>query len=190
MLRLASLLLALVLGLVALAACGGTSPSADPATSPNRSPGSAGDVGRYLRISEIGLGPDGYVTLTNFTDQPADLATLFLCQADGCVDLPAYVVEPGASARITAGNGNGLDDVAHTGADLELQADDGEVALYSLTDLDDLRSLHAYLEWGSTPHEITQRAIDAGLWLQGSYAPTLPTATRLYQNDAGLWLFE
>ena len=66
----------------------------------------------------------------------------------------------------------------------------GEVALYSSSDIKDQRALHAYLEWGSTPHVITALAIKDGIWLTGSYAPTSAKATRLFQNDSGLWLFD
>jgi hypothetical protein len=47
------------------------------------------------------------------------------------------------------------------------------------------------MQWGSTPHELTGLAIDAGLWLEGGYAPTSEKATRLFRvKETGLWLFE
>jgi hypothetical protein len=33
-------------------------------------------------------------------------------------------------------------------------------------------------------------AIDAGLWIKGSFAPTADNATRLFRNEGGLWLFD
>jgi hypothetical protein len=153
-------------------------------------PGDASDVGRYFKISEVGLGPRGWVTLVNYTDTPASLATLFLCQGDGCVDLPDYDVAPGAEARIAVGDGAGLNNVALKNAALELTPPNGEVALYSASNVNDPKGMRTYLEWGSTPHPLTDIAIDKGIWLTGSYAPSGPEATRLWQNDAGLWVWD
>ncbi len=48
-----------------------------------------------------------------------------------------------------------------------------------------------YFQWGSTPHELIQRAIDAGLCIEGGYGPSSQNATRLYKvAESGLWLFE
>ena len=78
-----------------------------------------------------------------------------------------------------------------TGATLgELRPADGEVALYSSQNVNDPKAMLVYLEWGSTPHEDTQTAIDAGLWIKGSYAPSAKDATRLFRQDTGLWLFD
>ena len=147
-------------------------------------------MGRYFSIEEIGLGPDGWVTLHNYTDTAASLDSLYLCQPPHCIDLPDVVVEPRSLARIAVGGGSSLDDVAMTGADLTLEPTDGEVALYSTDDVDDSTRLWAYLEWGSTPHEGTAAAIEVGLWNEGSYAPSGPTATRLWKTDANLWVWD
>jgi len=37
---------------------------------------------------------------------------------------------------------------------------------------------------------MTPLAITAGLWMNGSFAPTSANATRLYRADTGLWLFD
>jgi hypothetical protein len=137
------------------------------------------------------LGSDGYVALTNFTDQPASLGGLFLCQGAKCFELPNVEVAPGATARVAVGNGASLDGVVATGATVgELQPSDGEIALYASKKLDDPKAILAYLEWGSTPHEDTQVAIDAGLWIKGSFAPSSDNATRIFHNEGGLWLFD
>jgi hypothetical protein len=48
-----------------------------------------------------------------------------------------------------------------------------------------------YFQWGSTPHELTQLAIEAGLWVEGGYGPSSENATRLFKvAETGLWLFE
>ena len=177
---------------VTLAACGPSGPSGSTTVQNPGSftPGDANDVGRFFKISEVGLGPNGWVTLVNYTDTGASLETLFLCQASGCVDLPDYVVAGGAAARVAVGDGKGLENVALTGADLDLPPLNGEIALFSTDTIADAKGLRTYLEWGSTPHAITAMAIRNGIWLDGSYAPTAANATRLFQNESGLWLFD
>ena len=171
------------------------SPSQAPVASPDASqapaPSSnAADVSRYFSIEEIGLGPNGYVTLLNYTDASASLDTLYLCHASRCADLPDVVVGPGEIARIAVGDGAGLEKVAMMGAGLDLPPLDGEIAVYASKDVRNSNDVRAYLEWGSTPHELTTVAIEAGLWLEGSYAPSGPNATRLWKTDGNLWVWD
>ena len=57
--------------------------------------------------------------------------------------------------------------------------------------LDDPAEMLVYLQWGSTPHALTDLAVQAGLWLKTGYAPTTSNATRLYKvAESGLWLFD
>jgi hypothetical protein len=176
-----------VAALLLAAALTGGCGAAPPSSSPSRVDSGAS---RFFAIDEVGLGPDGYITLLNYTDVAASLDELYLCQPPTCVDLPDVVVEPGEVARIAVGDGAGLDDVAMTDAPLALEPADGEIAIYESEDVSDPTKIHAYLEWGSTPHEATRVAIEAGLWRDGSYAPSSPDATRLYQTDANLWVFD
>lgn len=146
----------------------------------------------YFSINEVGLGPDGYVSLTNFTEVPVTTDGLYLCQRPAYVALPDVTVEPGETVRVTVGDGDGLENVIMTEAALgDLRPEDGEIALYTSDSFSDPAAMIVYLEWGSTPHGRTDVAIEAGLWPEGSFAPTSPTATRLYRvEDSGLWLFE
>ena len=147
--------------------------------------------GTLFAISEVGLGPNGYVTLNNFTDQPANLGGLFLCQGSQCFELPSAEVAPGRIGRVAIGSGTDLEDIVATGATIgELRSTDGEIALYASKKLGDPKAILAFLEWGSTPHTNTQTAIDAGLWIKGAFAPTSSNARRLFHNEGGLWLFE
>jgi len=178
--------------MLAAAACGGSlldgSPGSPTGAAAPSSP--AGDTTRFFAIEEIGLGAEGYVTLTNYTDQPASLDPGYLCQSDGCVDLPDVVVEPGAVARIAVGDGAGLDAVALTGASLDLTPSDGEVGLYGSTDFRDPKALRSYIQWGSTPHDLTEVAVEAGLWQVTGYAPSAAHATRLRKTEANLWVWD
>ncbi len=183
--------LALALFLLAIAGCGG-SLLEPPGSSPSGTSGgpASGDTSRFFAIIEVGLGPDGYVTLNNYTGVAASLGPGYLCQSDGCVDLPDVVVQPGGVARIAVGDGSGLDDVALANADLDLTPSDGEVGLYSSADVRDPKAVRSYIQWGSTPHELTQVAADAGKWQLSGYAPSAPHATRLWKTEANLWVWD
>ena len=159
--------------------------TANPAVSANTTTGS------LFAIDEIRLGSGGYITLTNITDQPASLNGLFLCQGARCFALPDIEVAPRATVRVAASSGAGLTSaVAANAAFGELRPSDGEIVLAASKNLQDPKSLLAYLEWGATPHTNTNAAIGAGLWIKGSFAPRASDATRLYRQEGGLWLFD
>ena len=182
--------------LLAAAACGGgngtggddvtpTPPAAEPAK-----PGAA--TGSFFAINEVGLGPEGYVALTNFTDVPASLGGLYLCQGPDCFALPDVSVGAGETARIAVSDGVGQEGVVATQATLgELRPYDGEIALVASPEPDDAKAMLVYFQWGSSPHARTQTAVDAGLWVEGGYGPSSESATRLFKvPESGLWLFE
>jgi hypothetical protein len=200
--RLATLFVALFAAVQLVAACGsaGTSPSggATPVASDAGPVVAAGpayaQVGAssLLAINEIGVGENAYVSLTNFTDSPVGLKGLSLCQGKTCVDLPSDIIVPaGDTVRVSWGDGAGLDGVVMKNATLgPLAPTDGEIALYASPNRDDPKAIQTYIEWGSDPHVLTPVAIEAGLWMSGSFAPTSPNATRLWKADTGLWLFD
>ncbi|MCI0583757.1 MAG: hypothetical protein L0227_12870 [Chloroflexi bacterium] len=187
---------ALALGLVVVAGCASTTTTPSPSgaiTNPSLSPdpsSDASDHSRYFSIVEIGLGPDGYVTLINYTGAAASLAEVYVCQANGCVDLPNTIIEPGQLARIAVGDGEGLASVVVRDADLDLSPEDGEVAVFRSEDVTDSAGIRSYLQWGSTPHEMTDTAVEAGLWIATAYAPTAAHATRLWKTEANLWVWD
>ena len=174
-----------------LAGCSTTQPVATEtsAPSPTALPGSVS--GSFFAIHEVGLGSGGYVALTNFTDQPARLGGLFLCQGAQCFELPDAEVAAGATVRIAVGDGAGLDQVVATKATIgELRPADGEIGLYTSQDVSDPQAILKYVQWGSTPHDNTRVAIEAGLWSEGGFAPSSEKATRIFRDDSGLWLFD
>lgn len=193
---------------LALVACGssdpesptpaGETPSVTPAGSPTAEPTVAGTptphrgeaVGFYLSIEEVGLGPDGYVTIKNFTDTAINIGDLYICQPPRCTRLPEAVMEPGALGRVAVGEGRGIEGVVAKNVPLQLSPSDGEVAIFGSEKVDDSSAIRAYFEWGSTPHAGTATAVKAALWVEGSYAPTAENATRLFRTDANLWVFE
>jgi hypothetical protein len=152
----------------------------------------SGTAGSFFAINEIGLGPEGFIAMTNFTDVPVSMSGLYLCQASDCFALPDAVVAAGETVRVAAGGGDGVDNVVATGATFgELSPPDGEIAIFTSDDTEDPEALLLYLQWGSTPHELTELAVDKGLWFETSFAPSGENATRLWRiEETGLWVWE
>ncbi len=149
-------------------------------------------AGSFFAINEIGLSPEGFIALTNFTDVPVSLKSLYLCQGSDCFALPDAVVAAGETVRVATGDGEGLENLVATGATIgELHRPDGEIAIFTSPDTTDPDALLVYLQWGSTPHELTEMAVEKGLWFETSYAPSGENATRLWRvEESGLWLWE
>jgi len=204
----------LIMALLSACGAGSASPAASPDTSQSGaaspsvagSPGASADAsggvtitaspnfvdddGRFFTIDEVGLGAEGYVTLRNFTGVSASLAGLYLCEAPDCAALPDIEVEAGATALMAMGEGSGLADPVATKVGLDLQPSGGEVGLYASDKTGEAGDIRAYIDWGSTPHEGTATAIEAGLWLEGSYVPSSASAARIFRSDTGAWVAE
>jgi hypothetical protein len=145
----------------------------------------------FFSIDSVGLGPNGFVALRNFTDTPATLRGLYLCQGMRCFALPNVKVRAATTVRVASGAGTGLKNViARRAAIGALATHDGELAISTSKAPTSPKQLLTYLQWGSTPHRLTQLAVDAHLWLKKSYAPTAPDATLLYRRPGGLWVFK
>lgn len=189
-----SLFFPLMIILAFTAACSRTNPGAEITETPALPQASTvnSGTGTFFSINEVGLGPDGFVALTNFTEVPASLAGLYLCQGSACFELPDVVVKAGETVRIAAGDGAGRENVVAAHATLgQLRPSDGEIALLASKNPDEPRGMLVYFQWGSTPHDLTRMAIDAGLWVEGGYGPSSQNATRLFKvAETGLWLFE
>lgn len=189
-----TLTLAFIALLLIAAACGDSDRGDDtsPAAATSKPATVSGATGSFFAIHEVGLGPEGYVSLTNFTDVPVTTAGLYLCQGADCFALPDAEVPAGETVRVAVGDGSGLEGVIAAEATVgELQPSDGEIAIYASQEYDDPEALLVYLQWGSSPHDLTSVAVEAGLWRETSYAPSSANATRLYRvEESGLWLFE
>jgi hypothetical protein len=144
-----------------------------------------------LRIIEVGFAPD-FVTLENFSDNTTQLTGRWLCDPPACFQLPELDVEAGATVRIALGSDDGAEEaiISDTGLG-PLARGDGELGLYASSDTGDPAAVQDYVEWGTTPHEGTTGAVAAGLWREGSYAPSGDAAIRIFVDPGtGLWLWE
>ena len=190
----ASFGVALVTLTLMLAGCGDSDSDGTPAAT--TTPGVAGspqpaDAATYFfDIEELGLGPGGYVALRNYTDVAGTLGGLFLCQPPRCFHLPDVEVAAGELAVVAISEDSDLDDVVATWPDLALTPSDGEIALYASEDVNDPGEIRDYLQWGSTPHEGTATAVDAGLWQETGFAPSSEKATRIFHDEGGWWKFD
>lgn len=179
----------LIIVMILITACSPTAKTPGVITTPG---GVIPELVSPFEIQEMGVGEKGWVALTNFTGQPGNLAGLYLCQGKACFALPDESVPAGETVRISNGSGASVDNVIAKNATFgELRSADGEIALTTTENPQQPEQILFYLQWGSTPHELTDLAIDAGLWLEGGYAPTSEIATRLFRvKETGLWLFE
>jgi hypothetical protein len=190
--RLAVVLLVLTIGAAACssddAAQTTTSAANETTTTIQRQPEGSSS---FFSFEEVLLGPDGYVALNNFTSVPVTLDGLHLCQGGDCFTLPDEVVPAGGIAFIATGAAPDVEGIVVVGATIGILApSDGELALY-VTDPADPEKIISYLQWGFTPHERTQIAIDKGLWQENGWAPSGDNAVRLYRDpDSGLWLWD
>jgi len=152
----------------------------------------SGTAGSFFAINEIGLGPEGFIALTNFIDVPVSMRGLYLCQAGDCFALPDRSVAAGETVRVAAGNGGNLENVVAREATFgELRRPDGEIAIFTSPNTSDPEAMLVYLQWGSTPHELTALAVENGLWFETAYAPSGENATRLWRiEESGLWVWE
>jgi hypothetical protein len=164
--------------------------TADATVTVEATPNLVDDDGRSFAISEVGFGDNGYVTLTNVTGVAASLAGLYVCVPPDCFALPDADVKAETKALVAMGDGAGLKNVVASDGGLTLAAESGEVGLYASDDVSSAQDVRAYVEWGSTPHEGTQTAVDAGLWLEGSYVNSSADATRIYRSKSAQWVPE
>ena len=112
-------------------------------------------------LTAVVFGEDGYVEVTNVGSAAGSLEGHWICQ------LPAYFMaggqlEPGESARFDRSDSS-------FGS---LNADSGEIGLYTSNSFGDSQAIIAYVEWGETGHGRSGVAIEAGIWAEGSAVAT------------------
>lgn len=114
-------------------------------------------AGSAFYISEVVFGSDGYVAVTNGSNETADPDGLFLCQFPSYPALPAGSIGPGKSVHVAA-------------SDLgDLSNDSGETGLYLRPDWSDPEAIAGYVQWGSTGHKREAPAVEAGVWERDAF---------------------
>ncbi len=150
-----------------------------PAVNPYSSgPGSGGEP--QLVLTAVAFGEDGYVEVTNVGTAAGSLEGHWICQ------FPAYFraggqLAPGESVRF---------DRADSGFG-SLNADSGEIGLYTSNSFGDPKSIIAYVEWGETGHARSGVAAEAGVWAEALAVDTqgasMIVATEDQPTSAGGW---
>lgn len=117
------------------------------------------------------------MTLRNDGDAEYDLAGHWLCNRPSYVEVAATTIQPGATAEVAV-SGIGLD------------ADDGELGIYTSSDFGSAAAIVAYVQWGSADHGRAGTAVEAGVWTTGESLPggaTVITSTGASPNSASDW---
>lgn len=104
----------------------------------------------------------GMVTITNHGDADVDPNGVILC------NFPAYgpisgadVIAPGESLTVDSG-----------AAGVALDPSGGEMGLYTESSFESADAMVAYVEWGTSGHERSPVAVEAGLWSSGDFVAT------------------
>ncbi|MFQ5555207.1 MAG: hypothetical protein ACE5GC_07560 [Acidimicrobiia bacterium] len=98
----------------------------------------------------------GTAELRNVGSADYDLSGHFLCNRPSYAPLPDETVAAGATTTVDL-------------AGLGINAEGGELALYTSASFDDAGAIARYVEWGSAGHGRTSTAIEAGIWGEGDF---------------------
>lgn len=144
------------------AACGG-----DDDSSPEE--GSADGASSVIVIEEIDFAADRIV-LRNAGDAPYDLAGHWICNRPSYAELPAEVLEPGATTEIAA-------------SAVGLGAASGELAVYTAREFDSSEAMIRYVAWGSAGQGRQATATEAGLWSEDDFVDNAGSAIASSGDD-------
>jgi hypothetical protein len=177
---------------VAVTSCSDGSSAETTSSTPSRAVSDPAYSGAFFEIVVINFEEEPYVELHNFTDSSSTVRGMVLTQPPSSFVLPDVEVAPGETVKVAVGSGSGLEGLVIQNAELgELRPEDGEIAVFSSDDLNDPEAMLIYLQWGKTPHDLTDMAIGAGRWVEHAWAPSGPSAIRIFvDQDTGLWLWD
>lgn len=139
-------------------------------------PAAAPEGDPEFALTQVVFGDSGYVVVTNIGSGTGDVGGHWICQRPAYLEIPSTELDPGQSVWIAAQTGDGLvpaqGAVAVIPANRSLGAFDatsGEVALYTSSEFGDSTFIIDYVEWGSAGHGRASVAIEAGIWLDGTF---------------------
>ena len=164
----------------AAAAASTTTAAASTTTAPATT-APVGDAAGFA-IASVTFGDDAMVLITNTGTESADLSGHWLCQRPGYAQIPDLTLGPGEQAAIPLGDGAfdpppgaiTVDPVIGVGG---LDAESGELALYSSAEFGDAAAIVSYVEWGDTGHGRSGLAVTAGIWPEGGFVATTDATT-------------
>jgi hypothetical protein len=98
----------------------------------------------------------GLIVIRNDGDEDYDLTGHWICNRPTYSELPGEVLAPGAIIEIDT-DAIGLD------------ADSGEIALYTSSDFGSADDILRYVQWGTDSHGRTAVAVAGGVWQDGNF---------------------
>ncbi|GMQ86147.1 MAG: hypothetical protein BMS9Abin07_1720 [Acidimicrobiia bacterium] len=131
-------------------------PTSTTEASTTEAPPAATDGARFV-ISAVAFGESGYVEVTNVGDTAGSLEGFWVCQRPSYQPLSGTLA-PGETVRFeaaTSGYGS-------------LDADAGEMGLYSSSDFGSSDAIIAYVAWGDSGQGRFGTAVEGGVWTEGS----------------------
>lgn len=129
------------------------------------------------------------VVVHNGTADTVELTDYWLCQGSTCSPVPSIEMPADSYLSINAGSQVFLpipgsltvDGIVDLGG---FDPANGEVALFSSDRVSEAEAVVSYVEWGSSGHDHSLLAIDAGLWQEGWFVATdAETSAITYQPD-------
>jgi hypothetical protein len=98
----------------------------------------------------------GFILIRNDGDEDYDLAGHWICNRPTYSQLPDEVLAPGDAVEIEA-------------SAVRLNADSGELALYTSSEFSNADDIIRYVQWGTDAHGRTATAIAGGVWQNGDF---------------------
>ncbi|NNF32782.1 MAG: T9SS type A sorting domain-containing protein, partial [Saprospiraceae bacterium] len=130
-----------------------------------------------VAISEINF--NGDIEIINTGSTSVDISTMFLCQ------FPTYLLM--SELTIVCGDDLILDpgEAVVVGSGLNLSRADGELAIYSGSNFTNSDFIVDYVEWGSSGHQRSNVAANAGIWGVGDFIPAVSGNNSLLYDGSG-----
>lgn len=156
--------------LIFLAACGSDDGSSDTttvdATTAAAGDGTVAEAAGGLQVTSVDFGAATAV-LSNAGEEPIDLSGHWVCNRPSYAELPAVVLAPGEETEIGIAGVN---------------ADGGEVAIYSSDAFSSSTDIVVYVHWGTGGGRASV-AEDAGIW-SGAPVGSVSTVIELTGDPA------
>lgn len=130
--------------------------------------------GPTIAMVQVVFGSTSYVVLRNVGQTDGSTRGLWMCQRPSYFELPAVDLGPGEAVAVIVGDGElpdliGISETISAGAALgRLDAEDGEMALYTDAAFSDPAAIIGYVKWGDDPAVgRSDTAVAAGIWTEG-----------------------
>lgn len=126
-----------------------------PVTTASTPSGGTGTASHPLVIVAVDF-EAGFILIRNDGDEAYDLTGHWLCNRPAYVEFPSETLQPGRIIEMDT-------------ASLGVNADDGEIGIYTSRDFGSADAIVRYVEWGSSGHGRSNTAVAAGVWEAGGF---------------------